>query len=1043
MKSRKFICFLLLGIIFLSIFTISLNSNMFFSNSSYNFDSERDINIKNSSSQETFYLLDWDRYISNVYYGGVAVDSENNIYYGGTGNWDYFIAKYHENGTQLWTVQNNIIDSDWAEGVAVDSEDSVYISGYCYPGQQVTGTIVTRKYNKTGDFQWDRRLGTDGRAYDITIDNEDNVYVTGYTEEFGASGTDRDIIIIKYDRAGNLKWYRRSHVIGHDEGNSIAYNPTNGLIYITGKAHGNMLLLAYTKNGDLVLSAEWDNGGSEYGNELTINPTKGDLYIVGALGYLCVVYDSMCNNILNITGPSQKSITLDSSGNLFVSKVSTHDIILSKYSSDGDKFWELIETNYYPFSLSMDCDSQNNVYLTCTVGSLYKFAIDRIGPIVNITEPKPNEEYGQIRPDVVLEIEESNLHTIWYSLSNESLISQNYTWNGNIHTKAWEIMGNGNITINIYANDTNGNLGYNYVYVIKNTSITFYWDLNGTRIYIDDIDPNNNWLEIDKKNPWCYGSGTLDDPYIIENVFINGSGTGRCIQIKNSMKNFIIKNSTLINSGSGHTDAGIYFYNVSNGIVENSTCANNGYNGIIETQFSKNNSYFSNNLIGNKYGIYMIRSNLTSLYDNIIENNDYGIYLEGCTNQKIYNSFFLENTYRTLWVKSCSELNISCNTFDSGSNGIIIEYGEKIYINKNNITNFDYSGLYLDYTKNSTIEKNSILQNDNGIRIDYSQTHGNNIINDNLILKNQKNGIWIKSVNNLIYNNNFGENHVNALDAGANNSWDNGIIGNYWGDYVGKDTDDNGIGDHPYNITGTVGSKDNFPIWWDSPKLSIENPSNNEIFGNTSPIFTIIVEEGIVEEIFYSINSGNVTYLLPSNMSINQNIWDTVDNGTVQFHFYANDSRGYDSEVCTIILRKDIVSPIINILSPTPNQEFGTNAPNFEIFIDERNLDKIWYTIDNDNTKFYVLSISGNLDQAVWNSLNTGQILLIFYASDSAGNIGFQEVTVVKTISSPPPSSSHPGIPGYDIFYLLGILGVVSFIITKKIILEQQKTKNI
>jgi len=1035
MKSRKFTCFLLLGIIILSTFSISLNSNMFFSNSSYNLDSERDISIKNSSSQETFYLLDWDRYISNVYYGGVAVDSENNIFYGGSRSWDYFIAKYHENGTQLWTIQNNIIDGDFAEGVAVDSECSVYISGYCYLGTQVTGTIVTRKYNKTGDFQWDRRLGTDGRAYDVATDNENNVYVTGYTEEYGASGSDRDIIIIKYDSSGNLKWYRRSHVIGHDEGNSIAYNPSNGLIYITGKAHGNMLLLAYTKNGDLLLSAEWDNGGSEYGNDITIKPTTGDLYIVGSLGYLCVVYDSMCNNILNITGPSQTSITLDSSGNLFVSRVSTHDIILSKYSSDGEKFWELIETNYYPFSLSMNCDSKNNLYLTCTEGSLYKFAIDRNGPIINITEPKPNEEYGQIRPDVVLEINEPNLHTIWYSLSNESLLSQNYTWNGNIHTKAWEIMGNGNITINIYANDTNGNLGYNSVSVIKNTSLSFYWDLNGTRIYIDDIDPNNNWLEIDKKNPWCYGSGTPDDPYIIENVFINGSGTGKCIQIKNSIKNFIIKNSTLINSGSGSTDAGIYLYNASNGIVENNTCANNGYIGIMDTQYSKNNSYFSNNLIGNRYGIRMIRSNLTSLSNNKIENNVYGIDLDHCTNQKIIENLFIENSGGNLWLDGCSNLTISNNSFKYGSSGIRIEYSERIYINKNNITNCDWCGLYLDYTKNSTIKNNSILQNDNGIIIDYSQTYGNNVIIDNLILKNHEKGIWIRSVNNLIYNNTFCENLVHALDAGTNNLWDNGTIGNYWDTYNGKDENDDGIGDDPYYIGSIL---DNYPIWWDSPVFSIENPSNNEIFGNTSPIFTIIVEEGIVDGIFYSINGGNVTYLLPSNMSINQNIWETVDNGTVQFHFYANDSRGYDSEVVTIVLRKDIVSPIVNILSPTPNQEFGTNAPNFEIFIDEINIDKIWYVIDDDNTKFYVLSTSGNLDQAVWNSLNTGQILLIFYASDSAGNIGFQEVIVVKTIS--PTPSNPPGIPGYDIFYLLGILGVVSFIITKKIILEQQKT---
>ncbi|MFX1585958.1 MAG: hypothetical protein ACFFDL_15530 [Promethearchaeota archaeon] len=36
--------------------------------------------------------------------------------------------------------------------------------------------------------------------------------------------------------------------------------------------------------------------------------------------------------------------------------------------------------------------------------------------------------------------------------------------------------------------------------------------------------------------------------------------------------------------------------------------------------------------------------------------------------------------------------------------------------------------------------------------------------------------------------------------------------GNYWDNYTGVDSDQNGIGDVPYNITGSAGSKDNFPL---------------------------------------------------------------------------------------------------------------------------------------------------------------------------------------------------------------------------------------
>ena len=95
-----------------------------------------------------------------------------------------------------------------------------------------------------------------------------------------------------------------------------------------------------------------------------------------------------------------------------------------------------------------------------------------------------------------------------------------------------------------------------------------FWNLTGSPILIDDSDPSKNWSYTASHYAWCSGSGTLEAPYIVENVTIDGQGVGSCIEIRNSTAFFKVINCTVYNSGSNYLeDGGIKLNNTKNGQI--------------------------------------------------------------------------------------------------------------------------------------------------------------------------------------------------------------------------------------------------------------------------------------------------------------------------------------------------------------------------------------------------------------------------------------------------------------------------------------------
>ncbi len=240
------------------------------------------------------------------------------------------------------------------------------------------------------------------------------------------------------------------------------------------------------------------------------------------------------------------------------------------------------------------------------------------------------------------------------------------------------------------------------------------------KIHID-----NNWTAA-KSAGFCTGEGTYSDPYVIEDLVINGGGSGSCILIENSTAYFRIENCTLYNSGSGWTDAGIRLVYVNKSRLIDNNCSSN-YVGI-QLYNSTANTISGNTANDNYYGIDLGDSNNNTVSGNNANDNYYGIIIGYSINNTVSENTVNNNIWEGIFLIDSNNNTVSGNNANSNYRGILLENGDYNNISENTANNNHDEGIFLIESNNNTVSVNTANNNVYGIYLwksDYNKVLGN------------------------------------------------------------------------------------------------------------------------------------------------------------------------------------------------------------------------------------------------------------------------------------------------------------------------------
>jgi hypothetical protein len=271
--------------------------------------------VKYNSSGDTI----WSALHSGSSIRTMDIDASGNVYVSGDvfSNSCYTI-KYNSSGVQQWANTTNLFMGPTPLGMKLlktDSQGNTYVTGYRYINTTTREDIVLIKYNAAGVMEWERRFINDGRndyTNSLTLDNAGNIIVAG--NSYNSAEVSYDLLLLKYDPAGNLLWSRFFPKAGaHAMKPSKVICDAQNNIYSSG-GQNECFLVKYNSLGDTLWSifTKGDaNSGLNNINDLKLD-ASGNIYCGGLISNVSNGRDIiMLRYSQSLVGISNETITAD------------------------------------------------------------------------------------------------------------------------------------------------------------------------------------------------------------------------------------------------------------------------------------------------------------------------------------------------------------------------------------------------------------------------------------------------------------------------------------------------------------------------------------------------------------------------------------------------------------------------------------------------------------------------------------------------------------------------------------------------------------